>query len=60
MIVVASTRRRPKRSPIGPSTSPPTGRSTNETANTSRVFSVAAASLPVGKKAFAMYVAAYA
>ena len=36
-IVIASTRCRPIRSPIGPQKRPPSGRSTNETANTRKV-----------------------
>jgi hypothetical protein len=34
-IVIASTRRRPTRSPSGPQTSPPSGRTRNDTAKTS-------------------------
>ncbi len=54
MIVVASTALRPSLSPSGPSTRPPSGRNTNDTANTSSVAAVPAS----GKNCAVMYVVA--
>jgi hypothetical protein len=58
-IVIARTCLRPRRSPSGPQTRPPSGRTRNETANVISASSVALSASP-GKIAAEMYVTPYA
>ena len=53
-ITIARTRWRPRRSPRGPKTKPPSGRMKKAAAKIAKVLSSAAVSLPAGKKFAAM------